>query len=296
MSAIPVVLSLREANVLRRRLRNVITLRRDFLDGKNSNTIHDLRVSSRRLREILDYLQFTIQPAWQQKLKKLTRTITKTLGRARESEVNLSFIRKYAALALVDPAVTEVLIHAETKDWRQRAGKAKKEIRKKSFEKYEVFLSRFRGSRNIPLSSSNLVAARVNDFLAFPWQSQMNDDLLHDLRIRTKKLRYAVEIYDALHSRNLGRFVRRMKLFQDLLGDIHDLSVFASDVNEIKEEWTSSDLTVIPSALDKIRRHATAQKIALYAKVYPAYAGIIKSAPPELPLLQPISVPAVQAG
>ncbi len=174
MSA-PIVLSLREANLLRRRLHQVVGLRHALMAGKNSGTIHDLRVASRRLRELLDYLQFSLPPPTYQRLRKLTRTITKTLGRTRESEVNLAFIHEYAQLNLIDPAIIEVLIHSETRQLRQRSASVRKEMRRKGFEKYDAFLSRIKGSRTTVLSSSNLLAMRANDFLAFPWQSRMND-------------------------------------------------------------------------------------------------------------------------
>src|SRR5690606_35169586 len=48
---------------------------------------------------------------------------------------------------------------------------------------------------------------------------------LHDVRIATKKLRYAVELVRDLTDLPVSRVLRRLKQQQDLLGRLHDLQV-----------------------------------------------------------------------
>ena len=81
---IPVV----EANILRSRLRNLMSLRDEFLSNPQDETIHDFRVASRRAREVLDYLEPTLPKKIHERLMNLARRVTKNLGTARESEVN----------------------------------------------------------------------------------------------------------------------------------------------------------------------------------------------------------------
>jgi inorganic triphosphatase YgiF len=56
--------------------------------------------------------------------------------------------------------------------------------------------------------------------------AKMGDKQRHRLRIRMKKLRYALEFVDALHTRKPGRrkkFAKIVKALQESLGDLHDI-------------------------------------------------------------------------
>jgi len=48
---------------------------------------------------------------------------------------------------------------------------------------------------------------------------------LHKVRIATKKLRYALEAADGAFDGDGGRIRRRLKRFQDRLGEIHDTQI-----------------------------------------------------------------------
>ena len=75
-----ILLPLREANLLRKRIRAILAQREPFCKGKGSETIHDLRVASRRLRELLDYLAASMPETWLNRSHRQAAKITKALG------------------------------------------------------------------------------------------------------------------------------------------------------------------------------------------------------------------------
>jgi CHAD domain-containing protein len=272
-------ISIVEANLLRNRMRNLLSLREEFLNNSQEETIHDLRVASRRAREVLDYLEPALPAKIQARLWELSRRITKSLGNARESEVNLSILNEWSKEQKIDPVATELLIHSQKIKRDKGHQKAKKRISQPKFRFLNKFLLNLKGSRIIPVTQSEMLSKRHLNFVSFQWDSLLDDENLHDLRIRTKKFRYAVEIHNRLHKLKLGRFIRRIRNLQDVLGRIHDLYVLQLAVEELIKEWDDPDLSIIPSALKFSRDIIVAEKEALYVQVYPRFSKILENSP-----------------
>lgn len=110
----------------------------------------------------------------------------------------------------------------------------------------------------------------------------MSDVQLHDLRIRAKKLRYALEIDVRLHSRKVGRLIWRVKRLQDQLGTLHDLYVLGELIKRKREKWQTGEVTIIPAALDSALQLTTKEKERIYPLLYPLYSKVVLSLPPEL--------------
>ena len=122
--AVPVV----EANLLRNRLRNLLSLREEFLANPQQETIHDLSVASRRARELLDYLhQFFLRKS-KADLMTLCRRITKGLGAAREAEVNLAILTELSDERKIDPVAAELLFHFQKLRFRKDIKRQEKEF------------------------------------------------------------------------------------------------------------------------------------------------------------------------
>ncbi|HSE43067.1 MAG TPA: CHAD domain-containing protein [Acidobacteriota bacterium] len=273
--SIPIV----EANLLRNRIRNLLSLREEFLSNTQQETIHDLRVASRRAREVLDYLEPALPAKLHSRLWDLSRRITKSLGTARESEVNLSILNQWTEERKIDPVAAELLIHSQKLNQNKGYQKAKKRISQPKYRFLNKFLLNLKGSRTIPITQSEMLSKRHLNFVTFQWDRLLDDENLHDLRIRTKKFRYAVEIHNRIHKLKLGRFIRRIRNLQDVLGRIHDLYVLQVAAEELIREWDDSDLSIIPSALKFSRDIIVAEKEALYIQVYPRFSKILESAP-----------------
>jgi CHAD domain-containing protein len=271
--AIPVV----EANVLRSRLRNLLRLREEFLVSPQQETIHDFRVASRRAREVLDYLQPVLPPKIQSRLMNLGRRITKSLGTAREAEVNLSILNDWSNERKIDPVAVELLLHAQRLQFEKGFQKARKRVSHQKFSFLNKFLLNLKGTHSIPVTDSDILHKRHLDFVTFPWDSLLDDERLHDLRIRTKKFRYAVEIHNRIHKKRLGHFIRKIRNLQDVLGRIHDLYVLQVVTSHLIEDWDDSDLKIVPSSLKFSHNIIVNEKQSLYRLVYPRYSKILES-------------------
>lgn len=274
-----IVLPIRETNLLRSRLRKLLKLRTAYLHAPEMETIHDLRVASRRSREVLDYIQPILPPKWYERLMDLSRRVTKSLGRLRETEVNLDLLGGWHKDEKMDPVVAELLIFSQKQEFERLNAKAQGRIDSREFSEMEKFLARLRGSRAMQSTDSGVMERRNQEFLSFSWEGVMDDDRLHDLRIRTKTFRYAVEIYDRLHNRNLGRFTRRIRNLQEVLGQLHDLYVLAELIRVEKEKWESSRMTIIPSGFSSAYEFVLAEKNKFYPRVFPLYSRILENSP-----------------
>ena len=274
-----IVLAIRETNLLRSRLQKLLTLRTAYLQAPERETIHDLRVASRRSREVLDYIQPILPLKSYDRLMSLSRRVTRSLGRLRETEVNLDLLSAWHKDEKIAPVVAELLIFSQKHEFQRLNAKAQKRIQVREFSQIEKFLSSLHGSRSILSTDSGVLERRNQEFLSFSWEGVMDDERLHDLRIRTKKFRYAVEIYDRLHNRNLGRFTRKIRNLQEVLGQLHDLYVLAELVRLEKEKWEESRMTMIPAAFGAAYEFVLSEKSKFYPLVFPLYSRILEKSP-----------------
>ena len=229
----------------KRHLNSFISLEPKVLRGDDPDAIHDLRVASRRLQQILDLLYPKPRT---QKLCKLRRTIR----RARRS---LSVVRNYDVL----------LSHAESALSRKRL--ARREVwtvfrdylsdrRDASFRK----AARKLGTLNltncflrikslldaigpVPADDEKLpdhaggtptLETRMIESLRKAWtglhdrllESQKeSSQTLHPVRIAAKRLRYLIEAMVELHVPGSKPAVNYLRQIQQHLGDWHDLEV-----------------------------------------------------------------------
>ena len=285
-----IVVPIREANILRAQVQRLLRLRKEFLEDNDPEALHDLRVASRRMREVLESLQMSLPERTQTSLLQLGRAITKNLGKAREAEVNLNMLQELSKRQKINPVASEILIRKQGQRTRASVKKARKRIAHKRFDRFEKFLTQIKGSFSVKSSESQILLTRREAFLGFIWEGEMDDIRLHDLRIRTKKFRYSLEIYDRLHNRNLGRLLRRMKTLQDLLGVIHDLYVLENLVRNEGDKWGTPSLKVIPEAFKSALEAIRIEKTRLYPRVFPLYSGIVERLPQHLALFTSLSL------
>ncbi|MCI0412668.1 CHAD domain-containing protein [bacterium] len=287
-----VVLSVREANLLRKRLQHLLDLRDELLKHPDEETVHDLRVSSRRAREVLDYLEVTLPQNSYRRLRRPAKKITSRLGELRETEVNQKLTEKLQVEELIPPLAAELLVHSLDNRKRKLQQKVNKQMKAGRFTPYEKFLERLKGSRMAIPASQEVLQRRAEDFYNFTLSEQMNDEQLHELRILTKKFRYALEIHNRLRHRGIGHFILRIKRLQELLGEIHDLFVFVNLIQEEARKWNDPRLTLIPEALQNAIQVVTARKVKLYPRVRVLLQKILDNTPEDI---RPMPRKVVQA-
>jgi CHAD domain-containing protein len=219
--------------------------------------LHQARVASRRMRELMPILQ--LESGTARKLTRRLRKVTARLGAVREldvlvlliDELHVSRRRGRAGLGRVGVAVS----------------KSRDEARKKLSTHFPIAemsrlarkLDRITGDLQRAEGSSSKTAAR-----SWRWAIEARvarrasrlsaamaeagalylPERLHAVRIGVKKLRYAVELAAEVASAGHDADLRALKRAQDLLGRMHDLQVLIDRVRQAQASLTPPNVTV----------------------------------------------------
>ena len=96
--------------------------------------------------------------------------------------------------------------------------------------------------------------------------------VLHDMRIAAKRLRYILEVGEGLFGPYARQAGKRAKELQDLLGEIHDCDVTFPRITTLAEEARAADLEAILAASGTAT--AVAPEILAAAPHHDAHAGL----------------------
>ena len=236
------------SSLLNRRLQR-FTRSIDGLERGDVTSLHSVRVASRRLRELVPVLQ--LESATSRKLNKRLRKVTRRLGAVRELDVLLLLIdelqvarpshqqalrRVRAEVAAArDTSRKRLKNHLPTDDLRWLARKLARIVDRsrsgragggspddKSRERAVRWAIEARVARH---------AGRVHEAMAAAGAVYL-PERLHTVRIATKKLRYAYELWEQVHGERNTQHLRSFKRIQALLGRMHDLEVLIDRVRE----------------------------------------------------------------
>jgi CHAD domain-containing protein len=190
-------------------------------EGFDEETVHDIRTSIRRLQSAFKVLPRTIR-----KKKSLGRYIDscndffKALSEVRDCDVVLSRLSKY-------PEENEALKEAKSFVIRKRTNLVER-ARKRAICLEDLKKPRIR-DLDFPESKLNkryetrleMQAKRVKDDLSVVWTGKAKKNEIHELRMDCKKFRYALELDEKAHEKQL----EVLKEWQGYLGTIHDIEI-----------------------------------------------------------------------
>ena len=224
---------------LRRHLWTWLTCEPAARLGEDDERLHELRVAARRLDTSLGlfegYLPKSIskqRPAW--------KALVRTLGAVRDLDVQLAELDKFAAeLNEIDRQRLDPLrsrLAAERHHARTRMlAVLDRESTRRLVERLRVALfkpNRMTVKRNNPIAAA--VAPRLirRTFKklrrsADEADQHMNSAACHDVRRRTKRLRYAVESFEGFYGESAVELLRAVRRLQNRLGSHQDASVAA---------------------------------------------------------------------
>jgi CHAD domain-containing protein len=187
--------------------------------------IHDLRISLRRCIVIADLMR-ELDPVcdWKSMRKSARRTFQR-LGTLRDTQVLTEWIEK---LGIPGEAATDVLLVALKKKYEQNRTDARAALREFDRKEWRAWRSdyakHYRHVASDRAACESLVLEIWEAVRDLNRRAQRSRSLraYHRLRVGLKMFRYAVENF--LPSMYPG-WAPELKLVQDLLGDIHDLTV-----------------------------------------------------------------------
>jgi CHAD domain-containing protein len=237
--------------VLRTRLDEMCDFRAAALDWTDAEGVHDMRVASRRLRGALSDFAPYLGGRWPRtRLRKLARR----LGAVRDEDVKLETLAELAQTAAPELRAGLRRIAAAHEQRREQARAtlaataldeaALERLRLKFLRKLERAAlrhevddeSQAQPERAATLSFKDagreIICARLAKLLDQGVALYQPNDVkqLHRLRIATKRLRYALELYAPCWQANLSDTAKEVASLQKALGGLHDCDVWLADL------------------------------------------------------------------
>lgn len=216
--------------------------------GADHEDLHQLRVATRRLRAFLRTARPIVDPAWAEPLRAELAWLGSVLGPARDLDVmHHRLLREVAALDDDEWAAQPLLAELEA----ARVAARGSVVDALSSARYFALLDRLEAVDESPIpagrkdvSLAALAAAelrrarRAEQRLA----TDPPDDELHELRIRVKRARYALDLAAHELGARGARAVDAAKDAQDVLGDHQDAVVAEARVRALVAEHPEAAL------------------------------------------------------
>lgn len=198
-----------------------------------SEPIHQLRVTARRLRASLDLFGGVIHATYSRIIERDLTWMAQAAGGAREREISAAIFRRRASK--LDPTLAESLAAVYTTLLSERSLKMHDLQSVVGSKRYRALLARLENPRVRKVYPASLLGAEAASMLrpiarsvaraGAALDESSTPRTIHRLRVRVKRLRYAVELLSALGGKRSRRLLSRLEVLQDLLGDLNDLSV-----------------------------------------------------------------------
>lgn len=220
--------------------------------AKDIENVHRMRVSSRRIRAILEVFQDCLPSKrgiiWQNGIK----SITKALGDARDTDVQIESITgiyKELPDPSMRPGIRRLILRLKQKrvKLQDRVVERVTEFEKSGLqeEMRVAFVALAAKNSLVYLYTPELyklsfekIQAAYKIFTSF--EDEIMDpqkiEELHAMRVAGKNFRYILECFSALYSNGLKEPVNTMKNAQDLLGNIHDCDMWTLELPDFLEK------------------------------------------------------------
>lgn len=226
--------------------RCLLTALRNF----DPEDIHDLRVSSRRLREGLALFAGCYPPGPITRLGKRIRRVTRLLGEIRNRDEALLFFGSLrdeldsSCRSELDRMLTTFRGERQNEARALETGLKKSSTTELSRLTRQVVKRPCLFTRNdaaidpfTPLAffARKSLSARLNDVLQLIPAASQEEAVTaqHQLRIAVKHFRYRLEILSFLLGSSYKELYTTVKEYQEILGKMHDLDVFAAVSREV---------------------------------------------------------------
>lgn len=203
--------------------------------GEDIEELHDMRVATRRLRAVFEVFSPGFRPRAVKPLLHDLRAARQALGPVRDLDVFLENAHHYQDSTGAD---LQLLI----KTWQSERETARQKmlayLDSPAFETFKTDFEHFlttpgKGARRFDPDKPHpqitwqaaplLVYQRYSDVLACEGLiPEASPEQLHDLRVRFKKFRYAVEFLRQVLGKSAAEVIEDLKTMQDHLGELND--------------------------------------------------------------------------
>lgn len=226
---------------------------RDGVRDGDHEAVHDMRVSTRRLRAMLEVLTPVYKAGTTEPLRKGLKRLAKALGVVRDVEVWLENVEAYAQSLPanerpgLDPLLSalhsqrdagriDLLRELDAKHTRRLLHQVERFVKTEGAGVCAAAIRHGSPLRVRDIAGSALWA-RLEEVQAFdPFMPAAPIEVLHELRIACKHLRYTLELFDDTLGKAGKSLQRDLVGVQDQLGELHDADVALPFVEQLLAE------------------------------------------------------------
>ena len=269
------------SKMARKRLERFVTLFPKVLVNDSPETIHDLRVASRRLQQALRLLLPSSKVSGARKLMRTPRKVRRVFGACRNLDASLGLVDKKlaaAATASLRQSWDTVRLWLEQKRWTELE-RARRELIRHDLIDFIIRVQARLESIDLEPKNIGKLEEKARDALA-AWKNALESakadpqvKQIHAFRIAGKRLRYRAESLAELGDTSVKRLVQGLKALQDDLGDWHDRCVLRQHVAEfigrpgfLAEEPGMCRGLLLEMERDKQRDHAALNDVITKAE------------------------------
>ena len=192
--------------------------------GRESESLHQMRTATRQLRAILRAAKPLFVPEWADSLQNELRWLGQLLGPARDLDVQLAYFRgESAALDARDRRPLEEFITHLEAERNKIHGVLLGEM---TSARYIDLTRRLEQAKHDPIVVETTIT--LNDLAKSAFtklrkairrlESFSNNARLHEIRIKTKRARYAGQLAALADGKAVARFIKTAGTVQDVLG------------------------------------------------------------------------------
>lgn len=240
--------------------------------GDDPEDVHQLRVATRRLRAFLRAARPLLAPEWADGLRLELGWLARALGPVRDLDVMLGYLRD--ASELLEPE-EQAQFAPLLKQLEQQRGRARAALtRALDGDRYLELLNRLEQAAETPHVTDE--DHSLADLWAREWkrwrravralESEPADAALHELRIKTKRARYAAELAASTLGKPGARFIEGAKNLQDVLGEHQDAFVLEERIRSLSAGSRSTGLHLAAGRMIERQRARRASARAEYAR------------------------------
>lgn len=226
-----------------------------ILEDLDSEFLHDFRVAIRRTRSIMGQVKYVFPSGRITQFRRRLGTLQRSTNHLRDLDVYLLRKEQYRSILpeKFQPGI-DIFFKSIQEERSREQQKIKSLLSSPHYLKLITDWENYLQNKNIPSSqnshievlpfSQKIIGQRLQKVLQKGNQligKKPGKKKLHELRIECKKLRYLLEFFSFLYAENkISLMADHLKTLQNLLGDINDLSIQISDLEQRFESYRQS--------------------------------------------------------
>ncbi len=229
--------------------------------GTESESLHQMRVATRRLRAVLHAARPILLPAWATSLQQELDWLSDLLGPARDLDVQISYFRdESAGLDARDrKLLAQFIAHLRI----QREAVQKMVLGELTSARYFELIRRLQQAAHDPSVVESPLRVRHLAQRAFKKLRKAinrlgpspSDTRLHKVRITAKRARYAAELACSSVGKLARRFIKSARAIQDLLGIHQDAIQAERHIRQFLKYSTSVRAGFVAGRMAERQRH-----------------------------------------